>query len=416
MRFSDLKDDRPPERPKKPRSKFEPPEKVPPPPPPPPAPAPAAKPAPGPASFFSGLSGPSKVPPVAGPFPVKRPLPPAPAPAPAAAAGKVPLPMRTAEGVVSLEFQRRAAQDVYGAAILAMKALMRDIALGPVDSYDGLRALVHQIREQLRTGEGALMMLTTRSTASHYLYAHAVNVCILSMDLALGLGWSDDQLEILGLSALLMDIGLTKFLKLADLPRALTPEEFQEIQLHPMESRKMLDHLHGIEESAKQTISEIIAHEGARKSRPGGFKDAHAAAEIICLCDIYEAMSHHRAWRAALLPHDAVKTMLKQNSQQFDRKLLQAFVERLSLYPPGSYVEITGGEIAWVLAANPKTPTLPTVEVRLRADGTVKSPPNSINLSQQPLIHIERAVDETKLHLSDKRLLLAFQANRWWVE
>lgn len=326
------------------------------------------------------------------------------------------MPMRTAEGIIALESQRRSAQDVYGNAITTMKELMRDIAVGPVQSYDGLRRLVHQIREQLRSGEGALMMLTTRSTASHYLYAHAVNVCILSMDLALGLGWNDDQLELLGLSALLMDIGLTKFLKLADLPRALTPEEFQEIQLHPMESRKMLDHLHGIEESAKQTISDIIAHEGHRKTWPGSLNDVHMAAEIICLCDIYEAMSHHRAWRQAKLPHDAVKTLLTRNSQQFDRKLLKAFVERMSLYPPGSYVEITGGEIAWVLSTNPKTPTLPIIEVRLKVDGTVQSPPTIIDLSEHPFIHIERAVDETKLPLSDKRLLLAFQANRWWVE
>lgn len=321
----------------------------------------------------------------------------------------------------SLESQKQAAHKIYGQAILVMKALLKDVGRQPVNTQNQLNVVVAQLLEAIKSNNRALLILTSRSTASNYLYAHSVNLSILAMKVGLGLRWPDDQLHILGLSALLHDIGMIKYLGLSAEPRALTPEEHQEVRLHPTESQRLLAYIHDIEETVKHTISLIIgqAHErkgGAGYPKAAKLEDIHMAAQIIGICDMYEALSHQRSWREPLLSSDAVKFMIKKHSQEFARPLLQAFLEQVSLFPPGSYVQLTTGEVGCVVETHSKMPTRPCVEVRVSADRSAQVPPILVDLSQSPLTHIQKPVDETKLNLKDKKLLLAFQSNRWWVE
>ncbi len=337
-------------------------------------------------------------------------------PTPPAAAARTAAPSPAASPI-----QRRLAQESYGHAVSVLRDLLRELDRGSVNFGRLLNQTVTALLQNLETAPHPLLALTTRSTASNYLYAHATNVSILSMYVAQGLDWDRESLRQIGLAALLHDIGMVKYLGLAAAPRALTPEEYQEVRLHPLESQKLLENIDDIEENTRRTISGIIGQAHERKGGSGYPKavtksaDIHMAAQIIGLVDVYEAMSHYRAWREPLIPHEAVKKLIREHAPEFDRKLLQAFVERITLYPPGSFVELSGGEIATVIEIHHRTPTLPAVKVRLDGHGRPISPPRVINLAQNRLIHISRAIDETKLRLRDRKLLLAFQANRWWI-
>ena len=336
---------------------------------------------------------------------------------------KPPIPLEAAKAVaaVSLALQRQTAQQTYGQAIGAMKTFLREdasipAAYRPID--DAARALVSLILEN----NSALLAMTVRSTASNYLYAHSVNTAVLAAFIARGMGWDVNRLQTLAVCSLLSDIGMLKHLGLAREARALTSEERQEIRLHPVESRRMLDLIHDIEASVRKTIAEVIEAEMAvktpAKARDNLEKgsDLHMAAEIIALCDIYEAMSHPRSWRKPLLPHEAVKTLIIKHGEDFSRPIIKMFVEKLSIYPPGSWVELNSGELAVVVAANPKLPTIPTVEIRVRADGSPLEPTQTVDLSQISMTHVAKAVDETEIVLRDKKLMLQLQAARWWVE
>lgn len=322
----------------------------------------------------------------------------------------------------SLAAQRQSAHKAYGRAVAAIRALLKDIERQAPHPNGEVSACVNEMLKLLQEGNQALVAMTAHSTASSYLYAHSVNTAILSMHVAIGMGWEHDALVLLGLSALFNDIGMIKYLGLTQKPRALTREEFEEVQLHPVESQRLLEFIHDIEQTTKQAISDIIGQERGRKAGKGyprGFskaEDLRLASQIIGLCDIFEAMSHPRSWREAILPSDAVKDLIKKHSEDFSRPLMQAFLERVSLFPPGSYLQLSAGEIACVVAANAKFPTRPVVEVRLAADRSPQDPPTVINLAENPLIHILRPVDETKIGIKDKKLAMALQAARWWIE
>jgi HD-GYP domain-containing protein (c-di-GMP phosphodiesterase class II) len=317
--------------------------------------------------------------------------------------------------MTSIAPQRAEASRLYGEAVSAFRSAVEGLEKGEA-SFAPLDASIDALSEGLRRGNQLLVAMTVRSTAGNYLYAHCVNVAILSMNVGRGLGLDPQALHLLGLSALLHDVGMIKYLDLSQAPRPLTKEEHQEIQLHPLESRKLLAHLRDVEETTRRSIGEIIACDHADAAKAASPQNVHRLAQIIALCDMYEAMSHNRSWREAMLPSEAINALLKRHAQQFPRPLVKAFLESMSLYPPGSYVKLSGGEIGRVVGINPKFPTRPTVEVCFRRDLSPMEPALILDLAEKPLSHVNRAVDETKLPIKDARSLLALQAARWWVD
>lgn len=313
------------------------------------------------------------------------------------------------------------AHQAYASAVSAVKSLLKNLDALPPHALPALQEACADLLAALDAEQDALLALTLRSTAGNYLYAHAVNVAVLSLHLARGLGWSEAHLKLLGLCALLNDLGMLRHMDLAQEPRRLSPEEMLEIRLHPAEGRKLLDRIPAIPESVKRLIGDTIVQVHERKSGKGypqglsRSEDILPGAQIIGLCDIYAAISHPRPWRPAAVPHEALKTLLNEHADDFEAKLLRSLLERLSLFPPGSFVQLSSGEVGCVVSTRAGLPTRPCVEVRIRQDGERQLPPFRVDLKDAPMTHIARAVDETSLNVKDPKLALQLQANRWWT-
>jgi len=111
-----------------------------------------------------------------------------------------------------------------------------------------------------------------------------------------------------------------------------------------------------------------------------------------------------------------MKMMIRASGSDFDTDILKAFIEKISLYPPGSYVRLNSDEIAKVVKVNPGLPTRPVVKCVANGKGQKISENKIIDLAANSVICIKEAVDETRLELTDKRLALELKAVRWWVK
>jgi hypothetical protein len=141
----------------------------------------------------------------------------------------------------------------------------------------------------------------------------------------------------------------------------------------------------------------------------------HTLAKLVGVCDMYESLTHMRAWRSRLLPHHVLRVMIEEHERTFEPGLVKSLVEALSLYPPGSFVRLSSGEVGRVVAVNQGLPTRPRVKILVDAQGQRASAPRVINLATHPILYVADAVDETKLPTADQRLLLELRAQRWWV-
>ncbi len=318
---------------------------------------------------------------------------------------------------------RRRAWEVYGEAVGAARDIYR--VLGPETKRASAlfwpENIVRKILLLLREGDAEILALTNRSVPDHFLFGHVPNITILSLRLGLAMGLEEEDAVTLGLAAFLSELGLASHLELASKATKLTDEEYRILRTHVEEGVKMLALFPLPESQMKTTIREVVGqcHERiSGKGYPGGLKkDAiHPFAKIIGMMDAYEAMTHARPWRARTLPHVVLRKMVEENQDEFDVLQIRTFVECMSFYPPGTFVQLNSGEIGRVASPTRDLPLRPRVSVFMDAAGRRLEAPRMISLSSSPTLFIVDAVDETTLKTADPRLALELRAQAWWVK
>ena len=279
---------------------------------------------------------------------------------------------------------------------------------------------VENITELIDKNNQQILLYTSYSTPDVYIYGHSVNVGIYSGVIGKAKGFSFDELKELILCGLLHDIGMTKVLNIAQKPTKLTEPEFEEIKKHSEYIKHEVNKLDLPFELQQKLISVITqVHERVDGSGyPNGIQidDIHLYARIIGVADVYEAMTHPRPYRDRILPHNAVVALVDQAKNQLDSQIVKLFVDRISIFPVGSYVKLNTGEIARVISTNISFPVRPIVKIVLTEEKVASNEPKIINLAENSHLSIIEAVDETKIDTKDKKLLLQLKASRWWVK
>ncbi|HRY30432.1 MAG TPA: HD domain-containing phosphohydrolase [Elusimicrobiota bacterium] len=314
------------------------------------------------------------------------------------------------------------AMEIYSEAVSVARTVYTAAAKNePIPSLTPVKEALFKIVAVLESGNQELLAMADRATPDNYLFAHVVNVAIFAIRLGQSRGLSHPDLQALSLSAFLHDLGMLPYLSLAQKPALLNQEELAQIQQHPLETRKLLSlfsDLSGplkdaVHDSAGQ-VHERIQGNGYPERRAG--ENIHPFARIIGVCDVYEAVTHPRPQRPRALPHQALRVMIEEHERSFEPGIVKTLIESLSLYPTGSFVRLSSGEIGRVIFTDPGLPTRPKVKMLLDARGNRLPGPKIVNLALQPILYVADAVDETQIQTSDKRLLLELRAQRWWVK
>lgn len=217
------------------------------------------------------------------------------------------------------------------------------------------------------------LIVSLRQSNGDYLYDHSVDVAMLSMSIAAQMGFSSGRIWEVGVCAFLQDVGMLcvpERIRLATRP--LTTNELDEVRRHPLYTLELLQNLRGVPQTA-QFVS-YQAHErcdGTGYPRKLSAMNLLQYTKIISVADSYTAMCRPRPHRASMLPYEAAKTTLIQASNnKFDRTVVRAFLNVVSLFPVGSEIGLENGMRARVLRANPDFHTRPIVE-EIDTDGNI---------------------------------------------
>ena len=255
--------------------------------------------------------------------------------------------------------------------------------------------IVKVIVDRIVLGDKELIALTVGYSEDNYLYAHLVNVCILSIDIGLGLSYNKSRLNELGVGAFLHDIGMTKVMDIAQQPRRLNEHEFEEIKKHPIYGSDMLSMVENIQEGvicvAKQEHERING-----TGYPEGLKDdqIHEYAKIVAIIDVYEALVHPRSYRDAISPHEAIKELLNMNTAMlFKTRILKVLIDRIGLYPVGCWVELNTGEIGKVISSNEDSPLRPKVNIIFSREKEKLPQIGLMDLSRHTNVYIKRSIN-----------------------
>ena len=240
---------------------------------------------------------------------------------------------------------------------------------------DGLAQAVLQNRS-------ALLALTALKDYDNYTFTHMVNVSILTMAQARGLGIDGPLLREFGLAALMHDIGKVKTpSEILNKPAKLTDEEFAIMKRHTVDGAEILRGTPDI-----PALAPVVAFEHHLRIDGTGYPENVSRpslnlATMLCgIADVYDAMRSQRKYQQAF-PSERILTVLQKNDgSQFDPHLVRRFVQLLGIYPVGNLVKLNTDEVAIVLQVHAPDPYKPKVRVLFAADGNRLELPRDVNL------------------------------------
>ncbi|MFQ5412615.1 MAG: HD-GYP domain-containing protein, partial [Phycisphaerae bacterium] len=253
----------------------------------------------------------------------------------------------------------------FGNATFDLADVFKTLQGGGRINRDGVASIMNNFMNMIALDAHLLpLVVSMQQTPDEYLYNHCINVALISMTIAYQLGLDPAEVMEVGIGGLLADVGMLKVpkqIRLADRP--LTPDERIEILRHPVYTLDFLERIQGLPLPAKfigYQAHERIDASGYPRKRSGML--IHRYAKIVAVADSYAAMTGRRPHRPSLHPYQAAKQILIENSRsKFDREIVRAFLDCMSLFPIGSHVELSDGRRARVLRANPGKHTKPVV-------------------------------------------------------
>lgn len=198
-------------------------------------------------------------------------------------------------------------------------------------SLEGVYETVNILVSEYTSEADVVRNLLDVSTKDYTTVLHSINVMALVLGYAGYINCSLEQKKVLGLSALLHDVGKTRInTELLTAPRRLTDEEFLEIQRHTVLGYNTLNNCKF--ESKDIKIAALQHHEKLDGSGyPNRLTQISEAAQIIGFIDCYEALTNDdRPYRSALDPLKALKLIKKDvEAGKFSKKIFEKFAYSL---------------------------------------------------------------------------------------
>ncbi|TDG00651.1 HD-GYP domain-containing protein [Paenibacillus piri] len=271
----------------------------------------------------------------------------------------------------------------------AFRKLMDDSAkrksVGFVQLGRVFRDVMSLIIDDLSGHGDAMIMLTNISVMDDYLYQHSLNVCMYTTMLGMAYGYNREELMTIGLGALLHDIGKTQIpIELLRKNAKLTEDEFACIKKHAEYGYLLLKDEPNIPLLAAHCAFQH--HERLNGSGyPRGLKgsEIHDYARWIGLVDSYDAMTTHRVYRKAMLPHQAMEVIFTGTESLYDISKIELFRDKIAIYPIGLTVTLNTGESGTVVGLNNIVPQRPIVRLLTNEAGEEISSPQDVDLSRR---------------------------------
>jgi len=223
------------------------------------------------------------------------------------------------------------------------------------------------------------------------IFRHCVSVAFYSIAVGKEMYFPINRLFILGTAALLHDVGMTEIPpNIVNKKGTLTEAEKMIIQRHPRYGFEIVQNAGSF---SAEIYSIILEHHERYDGTgyPNGLVNdkIHTMAKIIAVCDVYDALTNDRPYRAKHTRSESVEYLLGSGNFYFNHEIVKALINTIIIYRYGQWVELSTKEIGVVVddeveGFKPK----PKVMVYFNEEGRQLSEPKLVDLSLRESINI----------------------------
>lgn len=249
----------------------------------------------------------------------------------------------------------------------------------------------------------AALLLATVKSHHEYTFYHSVNTCILSLSLGRLLGLPEDQQVLLGMGALLHDIGkIGVSTAILQHPGRLDETQWSEVRKHPqLGAEAILGAAKPGQEVAAAVALEhharfdgsgyprLVYHDhahGPDDHHGGHSHPLHLFSRLVAVADTYDAITTRRSYRRAESPTRALHVLLEAAGTSYDPDFVLAFVQMMGLYPPGSFLRLENGVVAMVTESSDDPALLPKAVAVRSAQGIEIEMPEPVAFSRVDIV------------------------------
>ena len=286
---------------------------------------------------------------------------------------------------VSFEEEIQQAVEIRSKTKRVVDHMLEDVRMGRSIDSIGARETVENIMDSITRNREALVCLTQLKDRDEYTSIHSMNVSILCIAFARHLGLNNEQIRVIGVGALLHDLGKMRVpLEILNKPGKLTPEEFDIMKQHVILGGEFVKKNPGI---SPRSLRLVMEHHERFKGGgyPHGLQEGQISlvGQLAAIVDVYDAITSDRVYHNHLHPHEAIKRMYEWSDRDFNRPLFEKFIRCVGIYPLGSLVEINRTEIGIVISSNSTTALKPDVLLVMDTQLNRYSQARKISLSEQ---------------------------------
>jgi len=233
-----------------------------------------------------------------------------------------------------------------------------------------LRKSVEPVVESISRNPDACLWVTRLKQHDNYTYQHSLSTAMWAVSLGRQVGLPRRDLRSLAMGCMLMDIGKLRVdPELLQAQRDLTTEEAAKVAAHVPYGMEILQEC-GI---LNQDVVDMVAHHHERydgSGYPNGLKGDQIPpfARIAGIVDTYDALTSNRHYANAVSPSEAIKLLYESRDEDFQAELVESFIQAIGIYPAGTLVELSSGEVGVVVAEYRTRRLRPKVMVLLDAN------------------------------------------------
>ncbi|UVW33904.1 HD-GYP domain-containing protein [SAR92 clade bacterium H455] len=250
-------------------------------------------------------------------------------------------------------------------------SMVSRIGNGKTINITQLSEAINPLVDSISRNPGASIWLARLKSQDSYTYSHCIAVAIWCTVIGRQIGLPKKDLSLLAMGGMLLDIGKLKIPPLIlNKKQQLSEREFALIKKHVDLSLKMAKDSSRV---MPQAVIDMIASHHERFNG-SGYPEAIKGTQIplysriAAIADCYDAITSQRVYAKPITHAQAIKQMYEWRGYDFQPELIEAFIQAVGVYPTGTLVELTSGEVGIVVKENPGKRLRPQVLVILDSD------------------------------------------------
>ena len=311
----------------------------------------------------------------------------------------------------ALEHRKAIEENVraYGDSTNEVAVMMAMANAGQADMLHSASKILSAMGGVVSQGEVALSLVCaeSRPEPGQELAMQSINVSTLAILTAKTLGLSPEEVEYVGMGGLFHNIGMSRVPLAVRVKNEedLSPTEIKLLRMYPQLGKEILEAISGVPEAVIEIVyqhREYLDGTGFPKRLING--DIAKMARLVGAIVEYNLLTNDQRSPRYLGPGQALSYLYTKLRNKYGPDMIDPFIATVTVFPPGSFVELDDGSFGLVLQSNGQDRLRPVIMLYERQASYEQ--PAIIDLARERSISIVRSIDPKGLPERVKDALL----------